>query len=133
MKTHRSRWIMKAAAAAALVGGLGGVAGATTLVAGGFPGADFYNQGSAQCVVTNLGIRDVQVTATMYDGPFGTVLDQESGWVVHPGQTRASVSVPFDNSGRPCGCTFDVSTRTGVRAAFVYANGTTTTVVPATK
>jgi hypothetical protein len=131
MKKRSSMWITKAAAVAAIVGGLGGVAHATILAAGGFPGEDF-NTGSAQCVVTNTGTRDVVVTQSMFDGPFGTVLEQAAGWIVHPGQTRVSQSVSFATAN-PSACTFDVSTKTGVRAGFVYSNGSTVVVIPAQK
>lgn len=133
MTNRRSGWITKAAAVAALVGGLGGAAHASILVAGGFPGEDFYNAGAAQCVITNLGTRDVVVNVSMYDGSAGALLEQQNGWIVHPGQTRTTVSVAFANNSLPSGCTFDVSTRTGVRAAFAYENGAAVTVVPATK
>jgi hypothetical protein len=132
MKNRRSMWITKAAAVAALVGGLGGVARATTLSAGGFPGEDF-NTGSAQCVITNNGTHDVVVSQKMFDGLFADVMEQADGWIVHPGQTRASGPVSFSGAERPSSCTFDVSTKTGVRAAFVYQNGSTIVVIPAEK
>jgi hypothetical protein len=134
MNNRRSMWITKAAAVAALVGGLGGVARATILVAGGFPGENF-NTGFAECAVTNTGTRDVVVSQSMFDGPGGSVLEQATGWIVHPGQTRVSQSVSFA-SANPSACTFDVSTKTGVRAAFVYSsgfNGSTVVVIPAQK
>jgi hypothetical protein len=133
MKNRRSTWITKAAAVVALVGGLGGVARATTLVAGGFPGEN-YDAGFAACVVTNAGPRDVEVAQTMFDGPFGTVLEHTEGWIVHPGQTRTSAFVSFA-SWKPSACTFDVSTKTGVRAAFVYTSGFngSAVTIPATK
>jgi hypothetical protein len=101
------------------------------LSAGGFPGSDF-NTGKASCVISNTGIRDVVVDWNMYDGPFGTVLAQEAGRIVHPGQTFFS-SVSFANFSWPSACTFDVSTKTGVRASFVYENGSTVVVIPAQK
>jgi hypothetical protein len=134
MKNRRSMWITKAAAVAALVGALGGVARATTLVAGGFPGEN-YNTGFAECVVSNIGTRDVVVSQSMFDGPGGTVLEQATGWIVHPGQTRVSQPIFFANA-TPSACSFDVSTKTGVRAAFAYVsgfNGSTVVIIPAQK
>jgi hypothetical protein len=124
-------WITKAAAVAALVGGLGGVARATILSAGGFPGAN-VSTGMAKCVLTNAGTRDVMVKAvTLFDAS-GVVLVQQQGSIVPPGHTSLFANVSMLNTSASS-CTFDVSTKTGVRAAFVYHDGSAFTVIPAQK
>jgi hypothetical protein len=131
MKKRQSMGITRAAAVAAFVAGLGGVAHASILSAGGFPGAT-VNTGFAQCVLTNTGTRDVTVkSATLLDDA-GTAKVQESGWIVSPGQTRVFAYVPMSNTSASS-CVFDVSTKNGVRASFVYLNGSTVTVIPAQK
>ena len=57
------------------------------------------------------------------------------GGHVHPGQTRA---VDFASTGTfniPCSCIFDLTTKTGARASFVYTNGFNgfSVVIPAQK
>jgi hypothetical protein len=131
MNKRRSMWITKAAAVAALVGGVGGVAGATILSAGGFPGAT-VSSGLAKCVLTNAGIRDVTVKAVTLLDANGAVLVQQPGWTVSPGQTSLFANVSMLNTSASS-CTFDVSTKTGVRAAFVYHDGSAFTVIPAQK
>ncbi len=127
-------WITKAAAATALVGALGGVAGATGLSAGGFPGSNF-NTGVASCVVSNTGLRDVVVNSvSLFDVAGNAVGNPINGAIVHPGQTREVDSASAGAYGIPASCSFDVSTKIGVRAAFVYAsgfNGSTVVVIPA--
>jgi len=131
MIRRSSMRITKAVAVAALVAGLGGVARATILSAGGFPGAN-VGTGLAKCVLTNAGTRDVTVKdVTMFDAN-GAVLVQQPGWVVSPGQTSLFANVSMINTSASS-CTFDVSTKTGVRAAFVYHDGSAFTVIPAQK
>jgi len=131
MKPHRSMWLTIAAAVAALAGGLGGVAHATILSAGGFPGGN-VSTGLAKCVLTNAGTRDVSVKGvTMFDAN-GAVLVQQPGWVVAPGQTSLFANVAMVN-GSASSCVFDVSSKAGVRAAFVYNDGSAFTVIPAQK
>jgi hypothetical protein len=131
VNSRLSRWITKAAAVAALVGALEGVASATVLSAGGFPGAN-VSTGLAKCVLTNTGTRDVAVRAvTLFDAN-GAVLVQQPGWIVSPGQTSLFANVSMITSSASS-CTFDVSTKTGVRAAFVYHDGSAFTVIPAQK
>ena len=132
----RSMWITTAAAVAALVGGLAGVAHATILSAGGFPGSNF-NTGLASCVVSNMGIRDVIVTSvSLFDISGTAVGNPVNGAIVHPGQTREVVYASAGAYGIPASCSFDLSTKSGVRAAFVYTsgiNGSTIVVIPAQK
>lgn len=132
MKKHKPMWITKAAAMAALVGGLGGVARATILSAGGFPGATL-STGVAKCAITNAGTRDVTVNSMRLLDNVGNILaTQGASFLVAPGQT--GVSYPADlATSSPSACIFDVSTKTGVRAAFVYTNGSAVTVIPAQK
>ena len=131
MRKRSSTWITKAAAVAALVGGLGGVARATILSAGGFPGVN-VSTGFAGCVLTNAGTRDVTVNSvTLFDAN-GAVLVQPAGSIVSPGQTSLFAYVSMANASASS-CTFDVSTKTGVRAAFVYRDGSAFTVIPAQK
>jgi len=130
MNPHRSMWLT-IAAAAALVGGLGAVAHATILSAGGFPGGN-VSTGLAKCVLTNAGTRDVTVKGVTMFGADGAVLVQQPGWVVSPGQTSLFTNVSMVNTSASS-CVFDVSTKTGVRAAFVYNDGSAFTVIPAQK
>jgi hypothetical protein len=136
MKNRSNMWTTKAAAVVALVGGLGGVAGATVLSAGGFPG-DNFNTGLASCQVSNTGTRDVEVrSASLFDVSGTAVGNPINGAIVHPGQTREVVSASAGVFGIPAACSFDVSTRIGVRAAFVYTSGfnaSTVVVIPAEK
>jgi hypothetical protein len=126
-------WITKAAAAAALVGGLGGVAQAGYVVsAGGFPG-ESISSGTAGCAITNTGTRDIIVNSvTLLDGAGGAVNTQGAGPIIHPTQTRLFALGGFAGT-MPSACTFDVNTKTGLRAAFVYRDGSTTVVIPAVK
>jgi hypothetical protein len=132
MKTRSSMWITKAAAVAALIGGLGGVARATILSTGGFPGGAF-STGVVRCVITNTGTRDVVLNSASLLDQSGAVLNQDGGWIVPPGQTRVTQAVSLLANVSPSACIFDVSTKTGVRAAFVYDNGFGVTVIPAQK
>jgi hypothetical protein len=129
----KGTWITKAAAAAALVGGLGGVAQAGYVVsAGGFPG-EAVSSGTAACAITNTGTRDIIVNSVaLLDGAGGAVSTQGAGPIIHPTQTRLFTLGGFVGT-MPSGCTFDVNTKTGLRAAFVYRDGSTTVVIPATR
>jgi hypothetical protein len=131
MKRHRNMSLTTAAAVAALVAGLGGVARATILSAGGFPGAN-VSTGLAKCVLTNAGTRDVTVKGVSLLDANGAVLVQQPGWIVSPGQTSLFANVSMSNTSASS-CIFDVSTKTGVRAAFVYHDGSAFTVIPAQK
>ena len=125
-----STWITKATAAAALGGGLGGVAHATILSAGGFPNSVLT--GSASCVIANTGTRDVTVDWTMSDGPSAVVLAQETVGSSIPG--RASRRWPFPSpSSRGPAPALSTSARKPSRAAFTYDNGSSVTVIPAQK
>jgi len=131
----RSMWITKVAAVAALVGGLGGVAHATILTAGGFYGSN-YNAGTAACFISNTGPVDVVVKSVkMFDLTGSEVGSPNNGAIVHPGQSRAVASASAGVDGLPCACTFDLNTKTGVRASFVYYSGFNgfTVVIPAQK
>ncbi len=132
MKARSSRWITKAAAVAALVGGLGGVARATILSTGGFPGGAF-STGIVRCVITNTGTRDVVLESASLLDQWGAVLHQDGGSIIPPGQTRVTQAVALLNNVSPSACIFDVSTKTGVRAAFVYHDVSGVTVIPAQK
>jgi hypothetical protein len=127
---NRNKWIAKAAALVGLVGGLAGTADATMLSAGGFPTGAFT--GIAYCVLTNDGIRDVTVNSMhMYDGATGN--DEylvDTPQVVNPGKTL-QIDFLWSNFGHPNSCTFDVSTKSGVRASFVFDSGSSVTVIPA--
>src|SRR5262245_24632342 len=111
-------WIAKVAAVVGLVGGLGRAADATVLSAGGFPIGPF--SGTAYCVVTNDGVRDVTLNDMhMYDGETGNDEQPLSApKVVPPGHTYQETFL-WSAFGHPNSCTFDVSTKSGVRAAFI--------------
>ena len=135
MKNRRSMWITKVAAVAALVGGLGGVARATILSAGGFFGEN-YSTGTASCILSNTGTVDIIVkSAKMLDGTGAELGNPNNGAIVHPGQTRTVDSATAGNDGLPCSCSLDLNTKTGARAAFVYTSGVNgfTVVIPAQK
>jgi len=57
------------------------------------------------------------------------------GAIVHPGQTRDVDFASAGASGLPWSCSFDLSTKTGARASFVYTSGYngSTVVIPAQK
>ena len=134
MKKRSSIWTM-AAAVAVLVGGLGGVARATILSAGGFYG-DNYNTGSVSCMLSNTGTMDIIVKSVkLFDVSGSEVGNPINGAIVHPGQTRAVASASPGIYNLPCSCVLDLSTKTGARAAFVYTSGFngSTVVIPATQ
>jgi hypothetical protein len=134
MKKRSSVWAM-AAAVAVLVGGFGGVARATILSAGGFDGEN-YNTGSASCVLSNTGTMDIIVKSVkLFDLSGAEVGNPLNGAIVHPGQTRAVDSGSAGFFNLPCSCVFDLSTKTGARASFVYTSGFngSTVVIPATQ
>ena len=134
MKKRSNIWTM-AAAVAALVGGLGGVARATILSAGGFLGEN-YNTGTASCVLSNTGTMDIIVKSVKLLDLSGTEVGSPSnGAIVHPGQTRNLVSASSGVNNIPSSCIFDLTTKTGARASFVYTSGFNgfTVVVPAQK
>ena len=135
MNKHTSKWTM-AAAAATLVGGLASAAHGYTLGAGGFNGSN-YNTGEASCVVSNTGPIDVVVKSVrLFDTGGNEVGNPVNGAIIHPGQTREVASSSAGIYGIPCACSFDLSTKTGVRAAFVYSSGynaSNSVVIPAQK
>ena len=132
METHRSMGIRTMAAMLALVGGLAGTARATVLVAGTFPGGA-TSIGFVRCMVTNAGKTDLVVKSVELRSPTGFVIDTGlSGFTMSPGYTLA-VASSDTNSNSPTSCVFDLSTTRGVKAAFVYQDGTNFTVIPATK
>jgi hypothetical protein len=134
MKKRSNIWTM-AAAAAVLVSGLGGVARATVLSAGGFNGSN-YNAGSALCVLSNTGNMDIVVKSVkLFDAAGNEVGNPINGAIVHPGQTRDVDFASPGAYGLPCSCTFDLSTKTGARASFVYTSGFngSSVVIPAQK
>jgi hypothetical protein len=55
--------------------------------------------------------------------------------IVHPGQTRDLVSASSGVFNIPSSCIFDLTTKTGARASFVYTSGFNgfTVVIPAQK
>ena|SRR5258705_11251622 len=131
MNRRRSMWIVKVAAVVALVGGFGSVARATILSAGGFPGSRFAT-GYGVCTVTNAGVRDLVINSVSVLDINGTVLFTAPPESIPPGLTRYH-SFQFSAAGHPSACIFDVGTKTGVRAAFVYENGSAVAVIPAQK
>jgi hypothetical protein len=134
MKKRSNIWTM-AAAVAALVGGLGGVARATILSTGGFLGEN-YNTGTASCVLSNTGTMDIVVKSVkLLDLSGSEVGNPINGAIVHPGQMRDVDSASAGVYGLPCSCSFDLSTKTGARASFVYTSGFNgfTVVIPAEK
>src|SRR5512138_1267634 len=107
MKTGRSTWITRTAAVIGLVGGLGGTAGATVLVAGTFPGG-LTSYGEARCVVTNFGTANVLVKSVELRSSSGSVLDDSgTGWTIQPGYTLTVAMVPTDYAS-PSSCVFDL-------------------------
>ena len=135
MNKRTNMWTM-AVAAAALVGGLGSVAHAATLGAGGFNGSN-YNTGFASCTVSNTGPIDVVVKSVkLFDVSGSEVGNPINGAIIHPGQTREVDTAAAGVYGIACACSFDLSTKTGVRAAFVYSSGfnaSNSVVIPAQK
>jgi hypothetical protein len=127
---NRTKWIAKAAALVGLVGGLAGTADATVLSAGGFPTGPF--DGEAYCVLTNDGVRDVTINGMhMYDGATGNDEQSLSIPTVVPPSHTLQLNFLWSYLGRPNSCTFDVSTKSGVRAAFVFESSIGVTVIPA--
>jgi len=135
MSKHTSKWTM-AAAAATLVGGLASAAHAYTLGAGGFNGSN-YNTGFASCVISNTGPIDVVVKSVkLFDVVGNEIGNPINGAIIHPGQTRDVDSAGPGIYGVGSACSFDLSTKTGVRASFVYSsglNGSNSVVIPAQK
>src|SRR5262245_43669986 len=112
MKKRRSMEITQAIAVAASIVGLGGVAYASVLSAGGFPGSTI-STGFAQCVLTNAGTREVTVkSATLLDDT-GAAKVQVSDSTVAPGETRLFAYVAMSTTSASA-CVFDVSRKTGV-------------------
>jgi hypothetical protein len=88
--------------------------------------------GAAPCA-RNTGNREVKVNSVkLLDFSGGVLASQAAGPLVHPGPTRQFTSWSFVSFG-PSACTFDLNTKSGVRAAFVYENGSTVVVIPAQK
>jgi len=82
---------------------------------------------SQYVVATSVSLFDISGTA---------VGNPVNGAIVHPGQTREVAYASADAYGLHASCSFDVSTKSGVRAAFVYTsgvNGSTVVVIPAQK
>ena len=132
MGTDGSMGITTIPAVLALVGGLSGMASATILSAGGFPGGA-TSAGIARCMITNTGKTGVVVNSVELRNAAGGVIDTGlSGFTVAAGYTLAVASALLDPAA-PTSCVFDLSTSRGVRAAFVYQDGTNFTVIPAVK
>ena len=72
----------------------------------------------------------------LFDSGGSEVGNPINGAIIHPGQTRAVASASSGIYNIPCACSFDLSTKTGVRAAFVYSSGfnaSNSVVIPAQK
>jgi len=84
-------------------------------------------------MVTNAGNTDVLVKSVELRDPAGGVITTGlSGITIQPGYTLSVASSSMDPA-TPASCVFDLSTSKGVRAAFVYQDGTNFTVIPAVK
>ena len=88
-------------------------------------------------MVSNTGPIDVVVKSVKLFDVSGTEVGSPiNGAIIHPGQTREVAYASAGIYGIPCACSFDLSTKTGVRAAFVYSsgfNGSNSVVIPAQK